>query len=78
MYGNERLGTLTFNEKKGIGDFTYALISRKIERLDIKPSTLVTLLEEIRADAKDMKTVGELERYVNSKFGKFKFVNAED
>ena len=43
------------------------------EFVNVKPSTIIMLLEEIRDDAVNIKTIGEFQRYVGSNFGKFKF-----
>ena len=67
------LGQIQFDEEKGVGNFTYCLTSAASEFVDVKPSTIVTLLEEIRDDAVNIKTIGEFQRYVSSNFGKFKF-----
>ena len=39
-----------------------------------KPEIVVEVLEEIRNDAMDIKTIGEFERYVRMEYGDFHFI----
>ena len=73
LYEDYPLGQIQYDELKGIGKFTYIYSSDAPLLVKVKPETVVTLLEEIRNDAMDMKTIGEFERYVNSSFGNFHF-----
>ena len=73
LYENYPLGQIQYDELKGIGSFIYVYSSDAPSFVKVKPETVVTLLEEIRNDAMDIKTIGEFERYVNSPFGNFHF-----
>ena len=73
-YDDYPLGQIQFDEEKGIGKFTYVYSSSAPEFVKIKPETVVTLLEEIRYDAQNIKTIGEFEKYIKFPFGKFHYV----
>jgi len=69
------LGQIQFDEEKGIGNFTYVVVPDAwLFIKTVKPSTVIMLLEEIREDAKGIKTIGEFKKYINSNFGNFHFV----
>ena len=72
------LGWLQFDEERGIGEFTYSYNSYTAQSVKVKPSLVVTLLEEVRADAADLKTVGQFYEYVKHNFGKFYFEPLEN
>ena len=67
------LGAIEFDEVKGVGRFVYNYTSSIPQLVPIKPATVITLLEDIRYDAMDIKTVGEFERYVATKYGNFHY-----
>lgn len=67
------LGQIQFDEEKGVGTFTYCLTSAASDFINIRPSTIIMLLEEVRDDAAGLKTTGQFYDYIGSNFGKFKF-----
>ena len=73
-YDKYPLGQITFDEERGKGEFFYTFTSSASENVAVKPETTIMLLEEIRYDAMDIKTIGEFERYVKTGVGKFHFV----
>ena len=72
-YKNYPLGQLQYDEEKGIGKFTYVYSSEAPLMVNKKPEIVIEVLEEIRNDAMDIKTIGEFERYVRMKYGDFHF-----
>lgn len=76
-YKDYPLGQLQFDEMKGIGNFTYCYTSSAPSMVDKKPGIVITILEEIRGDAMDIKTIGEFNQYVKMEFGDFHFVPME-
>ena len=68
------LGQLQYDEIKGVGNFTYCYTSDASLRVDKKPETVITILEEIRNDAMDIKTIDEFEKYVKIEYGDFHFI----
>ncbi len=73
-YKDYPLGQLQFDETKGIGNFTYCYTSSAPLMVDRRPEVVITILEEVRNDAIDIKTIGEFERYVRMEYGNFHFV----
>lgn len=72
-YEDYPLGQIQFDEEKGIGKFTYVYSSDAPRFVKVRPETVIMLLEDIRYDAMDMKTIGEFYEYVKTKFGKFHY-----
>lgn len=73
LYEDYPLGQIEFDEEKGIGKFTYCFTSYAPEFVKVKPETVIMLLEDIRYDAMDIKTIGEFERYVSARYGNFHY-----
>ena len=73
LFEDYPLGQIQFDEKKGDGSFSYCLTSAASDFINIKPSAVIELLEEIRVEASSIKTIGEFQRYVASSFGRFSF-----
>ena len=73
-YKNYPLGQIQFDEEKGEGQFTYIYTSTAPLQVDKKPEIVLTLLEEIRYDAMDIKTIGEFKKYVKMEYGNFHFI----
>ena len=67
------LGQFQFDEEKGVGEFTYVYSSSAPQVISVNPSSVITLLEDVRAEAMNIKTIGQFNSYVNSKFGKLRF-----
>jgi len=72
-YDNYPLGQLQFNEVENECEFTYCYTSYAPDHVKVRPETVITFLEGIRCDAKEIKTIDEFETYVRSNFGKFHY-----
>lgn len=72
-YEDYPLGTAWFDAFKGIGNFTYIYTQDAARLIPIKPEIVITILEGIRYDVMDIKTLEDFNQYVNTKIGKFYF-----